>query len=153
MEISFLLQTGFDLKSTRLNEGRGATFQWNSAARAASKRPNCKGPPGLPCAVTPLGTLPPCVPSNPITIMTIFGMNVCPVGNSHKVGSQTRVLLWKVEIRDANPGKSGGCGGADIGHRNEFWVPHVPVLHVGCLTLVLAGWATITPQEGVPLSL
>ena len=35
-------------------------FQWNPAARAASKRSNCKGPPGLPCAVTPQGTWPPC---------------------------------------------------------------------------------------------
>jgi hypothetical protein len=63
------------------------TFQWNLAARVASKRPNCKGPPGLPCAVTPLGTWPPCVPSNPITIMRIFGTNICPVGNSHPAES------------------------------------------------------------------
>src|ERR1700674_6006813 len=88
MEISFLLQTGFDLKSRRLHEGRGAIFQRNLAARVASTLPNGKGPPGLRCAVTPLGTWPPCVPSNPITIMTIFGTNVCPVGNSHKVGKR-----------------------------------------------------------------
>jgi hypothetical protein len=36
---------------------------WRPAARAASRRSNCKGPPGLPCAVTPQGTWPPCIPS------------------------------------------------------------------------------------------
>src|SRR6202790_3460475 len=45
-------------------ESLGGAFQWNVAARAASKRSNCKGPPGLPCAVTPQGTWPPCFPSN-----------------------------------------------------------------------------------------
>ncbi len=40
--------------------GRGITLEWSWAARAASKRSNCKGPPGLPCAVTPPGTWPPC---------------------------------------------------------------------------------------------
>src|ERR1700682_2208348 len=40
-------------------QGLGAAFQWNLAARAASKRSNCKGPPGLPRAVTPQGTWPP----------------------------------------------------------------------------------------------
>ena len=56
-----------------------AAFQGNLAARAASKRSNCKGPPGLPCAVTPQGTWPPWVPSNPSTIMTILRTGVCPV--------------------------------------------------------------------------
>jgi hypothetical protein len=41
-------------------EDLDATVQGNLAARAASKRSNCKGPPGLPCAVTPQGTWPPC---------------------------------------------------------------------------------------------
>ena len=63
---------------------RGASFQWNLAARAASKRPNCKGPPGLSCAVTPQGTCPPCVQSKPSTIMTILGRSVCPVVNSYE---------------------------------------------------------------------
>src|ERR1035441_4046865 len=58
-------------------------FQWSLAARAASKRPNCKGPPGLPCAVTPQGTWPPCVPSNPSRIITILRASVCPVVNSY----------------------------------------------------------------------
>jgi hypothetical protein len=40
-------------------EGPGAAFQGNLAARAASKRSNCKGPLGPPCAVTPHGTWPP----------------------------------------------------------------------------------------------
>jgi hypothetical protein len=29
--------------------------------------------------------------------------------------------------------------GPDISHRNECWVPHVPVLHVGPLTSVFTG--------------
>jgi hypothetical protein len=43
--------------------GVEAELGWNLAARAASRRSNCKGPPGLPCAVTPQGTWPPAVPS------------------------------------------------------------------------------------------
>ena len=43
-------------------KGLGAAFQQKLAARAASKRSNCKGPLGLPCAVTPQGTWPLCVP-------------------------------------------------------------------------------------------
>ena len=48
-------------------EDLDAAFQGNLAARAASKRSNCKGPPGLPCAVSPQGTWPPWVPSSPST--------------------------------------------------------------------------------------
>ena len=69
-------------------EGLGAEFQWNLAARAASKRSNCKGPPGLPCAVTPQGTWPPYIPSNPSTIMTILRTSVCPVVNNHRLGQK-----------------------------------------------------------------
>src|ERR1700730_13635967 len=72
-------------------EGFGSESQWILAARAASKRSNCKGPPGLPCAVTPQGTWPPFGPSNPCTIMTILRTSVCPVVNSHKVGAKTNV--------------------------------------------------------------
>src|ERR1035437_4295025 len=73
-----------------LDQGRRAenldtAFQWNLAARAASRQSNCKGPPGLPCAVTPQGTWPPCIPSYPSTIITILSTSVCPVVNSHKV--------------------------------------------------------------------
>ena len=60
----------------RLSSG----FQGNAAARAASRRSNFKGTPGLPCAVTPRRAWPPrCIESN--TIMTIFKMNVCLVVN------------------------------------------------------------------------
>src|ERR1039457_2719193 len=65
-------------------EGLDTAFQWSLAARAASKRPNCKGPPGLPCAVTPQGTWPPCVPSNPSRIITILRAIVCPVVNNRR---------------------------------------------------------------------
>jgi hypothetical protein len=50
--------------------------------RAASKRPNCKGPPGLPCAVTPQGTWPPCAPSK--GIVAIRRTSLCPVVDSCK---------------------------------------------------------------------
>jgi hypothetical protein len=59
-------------------------IQWNLAARAASRRSNCKGPPGLPCAVTPQGTWPPYVPSNQGTIIAILKTKVCPVQDSHR---------------------------------------------------------------------
>jgi hypothetical protein len=53
---------------------------------------NCKGPPGLPCAVTPQGTWPPCVPSNSSTIIAVLRTNVCPVQDSHREGrKQTSV--------------------------------------------------------------
>jgi hypothetical protein len=69
-------------------ESLGGAFQWNLAARAASKRSNCKGPPGLPCAVTPQGTWPPYIPSNPSTMITILRTSVCPVVNNHRVGQK-----------------------------------------------------------------
>src|ERR1700719_3638681 len=50
--------------------GLGGAFQWNLAARAASKRSNCKATPGLPSAVTPQENLPPYIPLNPSTIIT-----------------------------------------------------------------------------------
>jgi hypothetical protein len=44
-----------------LEDGRGAlvSARANLAAGVASNRSNCKGPIGLPCAVTPLKTRPP----------------------------------------------------------------------------------------------
>jgi hypothetical protein len=70
-------------------EDLGTAFQWNLAARAASKRSNCKGPPGLPCAVTPQGTWPPCVPSKQSTIISILRRSVCPVVYSYKGRKRT----------------------------------------------------------------
>jgi len=58
---------------------RGEAFQRRLAARAASRRSNCKGPPGLPCAVTPQGTWPPRLPSNPHESITMLTAGVCPV--------------------------------------------------------------------------
>ena len=52
-------------------------FNGALTARAASKRSNCKGPPGLPCAVAPQRTWPPYVPSNPTKIMTMVSTIVC----------------------------------------------------------------------------
>jgi hypothetical protein len=56
---------GYD--AANLAEDLDAAFQGNLAARAVSKRSNCKGPPGLPCAVSPQGTWLPWVPSSPST--------------------------------------------------------------------------------------
>jgi len=56
---------------------RRQQFRWSMATRAASKRSNCKGPLGLPCAVTPQGTWPPRVPFNPNVIMTLRHKSVC----------------------------------------------------------------------------
>jgi hypothetical protein len=66
-------------------EDLDATVHRNLAARAASKRSNCKGPPGLPCAVTPQGTWPPWVPSKPSTILKIPSTDVCPVVDNYGV--------------------------------------------------------------------
>ena len=51
------------------------------AARAASRQSNCKGPPGLPCAVTPRGTWPLSIPSNQNLIIRIYNTSVCSVVN------------------------------------------------------------------------
>src|ERR1700720_571537 len=63
-------------------EALDTEFQWRLAARAASKRSNCKGPPGLPCAITPQGTWPPCAPSNHSTTIAILRTIFCPVADS-----------------------------------------------------------------------
>jgi hypothetical protein len=60
----------------------------SSAARAASRRSNCKGPPGLPCAVTPQGMRPPCIRSNQSVIIGIFDTSVCAVVNSYRYKSR-----------------------------------------------------------------
>ena len=91
MEISFLRQTASVLDQGGRAEGRGAALQWNLAARAASKRSNCKGPPGLPCAVTPKWTWPPRAPSTQNTIITVLRTSVCPVRNSYKRRAKTNV--------------------------------------------------------------
>ena len=57
-----------------------SSIQGNAVARAAPRRSNCKGTPGLPCAVTPRRAWPPrSIESN--TIMTTLKMNVCLVVN------------------------------------------------------------------------
>jgi len=90
------------------HSSRNIRVQWNLATRAASKRSNCKGPPGLPCAVTPQGTWPPCVPSNPSTIITVLRESVCPVVYSHKVGAPCSST--RADTRSSPIGRhSGSC--------------------------------------------
>jgi hypothetical protein len=73
-------------------EGLDAEFQWGLAARAASKRSNCKGPLGLPCAVTPQGTWPPCIPCYSSEIITILRPKFCPIVDNHKTYGANNLL-------------------------------------------------------------
>jgi hypothetical protein len=59
-----------------------------SAARAASRQSNGKSPPGLPCAGTPQGTSPPCIPSNQSLIIRTFRTSVCAVVNTYRYKSR-----------------------------------------------------------------
>src|ERR1035441_165820 len=87
----------------RRAKGLDTAFQWSLAARAASKRSNCKGPPGLPCAVTPQGTWPPCFPSYPSPTITILRTSVCPIVNSKIFQLQVENQDLRMAYRDAQP--------------------------------------------------
>src|ERR1017187_8574433 len=87
----------------RRAKGLDTAFQWSLAARAASKRSNCKGPPGLPCAVTPQGTWPPYILSYPSTTITILRTSVCPIVNSKIFQLQVENQDLRMAYRDAQP--------------------------------------------------
>jgi hypothetical protein len=65
--------------SPSLNSRWNLKGDGNLAARATSKRSNCKGPLGLPCAVTPQRDMTVRVPSNHKNILRNGRPNVCPV--------------------------------------------------------------------------
>jgi hypothetical protein len=77
------------LDQSRAAEGLGAAFQWNLTARAASKRSNCKGSPGLPCAVTPRMDVAVKGPSDHRNILRNAQANVCPPVNNPRARSRT----------------------------------------------------------------
>jgi hypothetical protein len=71
--------------------------QMNMAAGAASNRSNCKGPIGIPCAVTPQGTRPPCrtypihaVSSELVRIAPPFCLHRCVFDEERVMPNATR---------------------------------------------------------------
>ena len=73
-----------------VNEGILRNGPWRQGQLPSGQ--TAKGPSGLPGAVTPQGTWPPCIPSNQILIIRALSTRVCAVVNSYPCSSPLRLV-------------------------------------------------------------
>ena len=119
---------------------------------------NCKGPPGLPCAVTPQGRWPPRFPSMQSSMLTILSMECLSgweqwlaIGGLHPPGvfvrADSKGVTGAISVRADSKGLSGS------GQRPYGADPHTPGYSVkrGWIVLITRGLIFLASNKRLQL--